>query len=188
MPVGRQEKKQNKTLIIVGVAVVAVLGLGFVIAKVIGKTIKNKLTDTFLSRMLSKGSNGAVNVEGGGKKVTYSGEGGEFSLDLQTDKLPEGFPADFPVYPGAKLTSTWSAKDNNGQGTSVVWESSDTVGKISEFYKTDLEAKGWKVNATFTQTDSATYSFEKDKFNGFVGITKKDDKSVISVTLGEKEE
>lgn len=167
--VSQTPKKSNKTLVIISIVFIVLVLLG-----IVGRIIQRRIAQ----------SGGEINL--GSNKVTYKSNEGDFTFE-EGGKLPSGFPSDFPVYPGARLTSSWTAGGENSKGTSVVWESSDAVSKITDYYQKELVVKGWKITATFNQGDSATYSFEKDKVSGFVGVAKGDSgKSDISATIGEK--
>src|ERR1700693_1404764 len=52
--------------------------------------------------------------------------------------MPNGFPADVPIYPGARLTAG-AAYTANGQTTwGMEWETLDTVDKVQAFYSSKL--------------------------------------------------
>jgi hypothetical protein len=60
--------------------------------------------------------------------------------------IPEGFPSDVPVYPGAAPGSSMSMP---GLGVFATFESNDAADKIVEHYRGELSKGGWSV------TDSA---------------------------------
>ena len=60
--------------------------------------------------------------------------------------IPEGFPSDVPVYPGAKPGSSMTMP---GLGVFATFESSDKADKVVEHYRGELTKGGWSV------TDSA---------------------------------
>lgn len=181
----KKETKSNKGLIVLLVVLGILVALGFTAKMFIGR-IKDKFTSVWISRLLSKTGKGSVNFADDGKKITYKGEEGNFSYE-QSDKLPASFPSDFPVYSGAKIDSSWSAESEGTKGVSVVWDSGDKVAAIAEFYQKELPLKGWTITSTFTQDDSATFSFKKGETEGILGIAKKDTgKLSISVTIGVK--
>ncbi len=180
---GKKESraKSNKTVIVVAV----VIGI-LVILGIIGRIIQRKIAQGVAGGFLSAISGGRVKVNGDDKKVTYKSDQGEFSFQ-EGGKLPDGFPADFPTYPGAKITSSWTSAGDNSKGISVVWETSDSPEKVAEYYKTNVESKGWKITASFSNDGTTTYSFEKGTTSGFVGIAKGEaGKTNISVTIGVK--
>lgn len=61
-------------------------------------------------------------------------------------QLPEGFPADFPVYPG---TITDSRKEGSGATTryKVELTTKDPADAVWDFYRTKPAEKGWKPNS-----------------------------------------
>jgi S-layer homology domain len=51
-------------------------------------------------------------------------------------------PADFPLYPQAKLQTTTATKD---QGTVTTWTTPDPIEFVYKFYQTELPAKQWEI-------------------------------------------
>jgi len=128
-----------------------------------------------------------VKVEENGESTTIKNEDEEISIS-QAGTLPEGFPQNFPLYPRSTIISSFTAKGEETNGTSVVLGSQDSTEKVIEFYKSQLPQKGWKIVSSFDQQGSSTISFEEDKVSGFLGITKADmGITTISVTIGVKE-
>lgn len=181
---GKTKRKSNKLLIIFLGALAFLIVFGFA-AIIIWKKLEGKISSKLLSLFLSKTVGESVKVENDGKKISFDGKEGKFSYSAEGE-LPADFPSDFPLYPGAKLTSSWSTSGDDGKGISVVWETGDSVDKVRNFYKEKLSSQGWKIDSEFAQEQMQTLSFEKDKVSGFVGLAKTDGKLTISVTLGFK--
>lgn len=178
-------KKGSKGLIILLVVLGVLVALG-VIGKIYAGKVKDKAFSVWFSHLLSKTGTGNVNFEDNGKKVTYEGEEGNFSYE-QSDKLPDNWPNDFPIYPGVKIEGSSSMESEGTKGVSVVWESDDSVDEVAEFYKKELPLKGWTVTSSFTQDESSTFSFNKGESEGILGMTRKDTgKTSISATIGVK--
>lgn len=174
-------KGQNKLVMVLVVVAVVLAGLYF-----LGRALSRKIGEGIAGRVLSGISGKNVKVDSGGDKVTITGEGGKVAIETGGD-LPDSFPKDFPVYPGAKLVNSFSAKGEEGDGVSVVWETGDSFDKVTDFYKKKLQEDGWKVESTFEQKDSFTSSFKKGEVGGFIGVTVGDGgKVTISVTIGVK--
>lgn len=185
--VTKEIKEKNTTkslpipLIIIGVlALVGILGFSLFY-----KGIKTRISNYFVSKSLSKQLGGDVKIEGDGEKVSYKGEDFEFSYDMGGE-LPEGFPKDFPIYKGSKLISKWSSTAEENEGMSIVLETGDSVSKVSDYYKAELEKTGWSITSTFSQDDSVVFSFEKGEKEGILGITKAEEKTSISITISNK--
>jgi len=174
------ETKSSKLPLILVVLAIVLVG-----AYLLGRVITRKAGGFLAGRVLSGVTGGNVKVDNSGGKVSFENDGGKVSFE-EGGKLPEGFPKDFPVYPGAKVVSSFTANTDGKDGMSVVWETGDAVNKVSSFYKTNLVSNGWKISATFEQGDSMTTSFEKEGWGGFMGITATEGKTTISATVGVK--
>jgi len=107
----------------------------------------------------------------------------EFSFE-EEGSLPDNFPSDFPIYPDAKLASSWVASGTDTDGLSLIWETEDSVDKVSNYYESELKKAGWTLSFTSETEDSTTFAFEKNNVSGFIGITVEELKIVISLTLG----
>ncbi|KKQ25460.1 MAG: hypothetical protein US62_C0027G0007 [Candidatus Woesebacteria bacterium GW2011_GWA1_37_8] len=102
--------------------------------------------------------------------------------------LPQFFPSDFPVFDGATLKNNWTTKSTNVTGVSIIWETDQLPTKVFNFYFTQLISLDYKTEVISQTENSYTLSFEKPGLNGFVGITQAEGKTLISVTLGIKNE
>ena len=182
---GAKEKKNNKSLSIPLIIVAVLVLVGFLGYKFFYKAVRTRISNYFVSKSLSKQLGGDVKIEGDGEKVSYKGEDFEFSYDLGGE-LPEDFPKDLPIYKNSKLLSKWSSTDEENEGISIVLETSDSLAKVSDYYKLELEKTGWDITSTFSQEDSSVYSFEKGDKEGILGITNADDKVSISITISNK--
>jgi hypothetical protein len=101
------------------------------------------------------------------------------------EPLPENFPRDFPVYPESILNTSWTTQGELKEGISVLWESEDSPQEVADFYKGRLPELGWSIGSSFEKGGSYTLSFEKETYDGFVGITRGEEGlTQISVTLG----
>lgn len=105
--------------------------------------------------------------------------------ELLMDDLPDGFPSDFPIYPNAALSDSWTASGNSTEGISVIWLTDDSPKDVSSFFQENLPDSSWGVFLQSEEDAFTTISFEKGNTSGFVGITKGEGgKTVISVTMG----
>jgi hypothetical protein len=100
--------------------------------------------------------------------------------------LPAGFPADVPIYTGARLTSA-AAFTSNGQSTwGMVWETFDSVDKVTAFYTAKLNQGDWTV--TFSGTASGAFSAvfarkSNSKVGGILGADSSSGLTKISLAL-----
>ena len=163
--------------------VLIILAAVIVIAAILGGAFIKKAKDFVAGGILSRFTGGLVDVEKDGEKVTTTTEEGEFAFE-EGGNLPDSFPSDFPVYPDAKLASSWVADGDSTDGLSIIWETEDSVSKVSNYYENELEKAGWTLSFTSNTEDSTTFAFEKDGAKGFIGVTVEESKVVISLTLG----
>ncbi len=180
-----EAKKGSKNLIVIIVVVVAVLIGLTLLGRYIAKKVAEKAAGAFLSKVTGQN----VNVGNNGGNITVKTDQGNLTIN-SGGSLPDSFPKDFPIYPGAKLTGSFSTNGTTGdntKGVSVVWETSDDAAKVGAYFKTQLPAAGYTVTTDFSQADSTTLTFEKGTVSGFLGVTKgSDGKTAISVTIGSK--
>jgi hypothetical protein len=123
---------------------------------------------------------------GGDKKTIDVPGGGKVSV---SDKLPSGFPDDFPVYKGAKVQGSLSGSSNGISGTTVTWESGDDLSKVTDFYNSEFEKDAWKATSNGTVNDSSYWSGENAKGDKemYVLVSNSDGKTNIIATIGDKD-
>ena len=79
--------------------------------------------------------------------------------------MPAGFPADFPIYPHARLTAA-ARFASAGQTTwGMEWESTDAQAKVEAFYLKQLNQGDWVVTSATHPSGgfAATFSRKSDK-------------------------
>jgi len=101
--------------------------------------------------------------------------------------LPQNFPSDFPLYPGAKVENSLTGQQLGKEGFMVTLTSSDDWQKVSSFYKTNLPKKGWQVTASYESGDGGVITFSKGVTKGAVTIAEKEGKTTIGIALGESQ-
>jgi len=82
--------------------------------------------------------------------------------------LPSGFPADVPVYPGARLTAAAGFPSTATTAWGMEWETADSVGKVQSFYADKLSQGDWtwKVAASSHTSFSGTFARKSDAHVG----------------------
>lgn len=141
----------------------------------------------YVFKVLNKTKSAATNIPA--KPATDSVPPGE------SEGVPSGFPSDFPQMERAKVTSLWSSAAETTRGASLVWEIETPPKEVFEFYKNELLLQGWQVEIVSESDSSYTLSFAKENYtgscpydsclaNGFMGIVKGDNTTVISTTVG----
>ncbi len=113
-------------------------------------------------------------VSGGCASTT--GSGSEAS-----DTLPEGFPADVPVYDGTIVDSEKTDADG-GTGYTVDLTAPDAVDDVVSWYEDELAGGGW-ITATASMPNSAgnVITGDKDGQSVIVTVLEGDGGTTLSV-------
>jgi hypothetical protein len=134
---------------------------------------------------------GSVTVNDNGKTgqsaVTITGNNGEkMTINSEGTKLPDDYPKDVPVASGAKIVMATSVDNKTTKGSHLVLESTDSLDKITDFYKKGLADNGWKVNATLTQPQMTIITAAKDNRELSLSVQQADGKSTITQSVATK--
>lgn len=62
--------------------------------------------------------------------------------------MPPGFPSDFPIYTGARLTAGASFTSSGQIAWGMEWETLDPVARVQAFYAKQLNQGDWTISFT----------------------------------------
>jgi len=133
-------------------------------------------------------SNGSVTVtekgHDGESAVHVTGKDGA-TLDINSGKTITDYPSDTPLYEGKSMMDMKAAEKHSRV---VAIQTPDSLEKISDFYKSQLDSKGWKVESTMTTPEMNSYVATKDnhKLVVLISADKGSKMQSISQTLAEK--
>ena len=105
------------------------------------------------------------------------------TINLGVNKIPDSFPKDFPIYPGATVSSS-----QTGNGFWLTLLSNDSVPVISNFYVNELQANGWSaVEASTTDNSGTSWAITKGNLSGYLTVDRgvSDKQTSILVVLWE---
>ena len=89
-----------------------------------------------------------VKVDQSGGKTTVTGPNGQSAtVSSDSGKVPDGLPDTVPVYSG-KITGSAAVTTPQGNSYQFVVTTSDSISTVIDWYKTQLAAKGWTIDAT----------------------------------------
>ena len=123
-------------------------------------------------------------------KLTFTDTKTGQTVNVRGEKLPDTFPKDFPIYPGAKVVSSVSnIQQGKGNGLLVTFTipSGQGLNKVVPFYKSGLNTSGWTITSSFDSDTIQTWAIAKGSTEGSVAITSERDQMTVIVTLGDKE-
>ena len=123
---------------------------------------------------------------GGGSSTASSSRLASPSAKSSSSKLnpavptPNGFPADVPVYPGARLTAG-AAFTGSGQTTwGMEWETLDGIDKVQAFYSSKLSQGDWSIQFSGTANGAFSAVFKRKSNSNFAGILGADASSGVT--------
>jgi hypothetical protein len=101
--------------------------------------------------------------------------------------MPSGFPADFPIYPGARLTAACAAPGNASTQWTVAWQTTATFDAAQVFYKSALDKNDWTLageSGDFGTRFSADFMRKSNsKLTGSLTVTNSGGPTKITLTL-----
>lgn len=144
-----------------------------------------KLTQRFTEKAIEKATGGAVEVKDDGVSIQATGQDGEpavFSAGRGA-KLPEDFPKEVPLYPGAKITAVMSM----GAGHTVTLTTSDDRDAVIGYYKKQLS--GFKQLMAADTEEAQLLSLQKDKLTVNVSASRNgpQGQTVIALVISRQE-
>jgi len=151
-------------------------------------TIKDKKTGEVTTISADDAKNGKLTIKTDKGTATFdanSKDGG--SLKVTDDKgqvttmnagagTPQNLPTWLPVYPGGKVQGTFDTTTAEGRSATFTVTSTDSATKVLEFYKSQLEGAGLKV-------EKSTFS-ANGQDGGTVTGKSADDKRQANVLIG----
>jgi len=129
----------------------------------------------------------ATGVSTDGDSVTIKKDGEEVTISGTEDgKLPDGFPADFPMFDPMTITSGVSANANGAEQFTVTGKTDSAFADVQQFYVTELEADGWKVEKSGMVSNGAgsgAINAEKGESKADVMMVQTSDTSGVELVI-----
>jgi len=126
-----------------------------------------------------------VSKKNGNAEFTFTGKKGEkiqLSANEQGTSLPDNFPKDAPIYPGATVAMSTTMPD----GMMVMLKSADSMKQVKEFYEKTLKEQGWENESSFNTPQGATMANKKDKRTLAVTINSGNETVIQLIVTQEK--
>ncbi len=164
----------KKKLTIIGV-IVAVLVVGGALNRWMGKSAAE--------RAIEAATGGSVDVDRDGDTVTVKTQDGTITGG---NTMPENFPSDVPVYPGADVQGSYSIDGANGKGHTVGLQTNDSLADVTAWYRREVAAKGWTVVGDATYNGSLVLSATKDSRGLNVSVSEEDGTVTIGLVVANQ--
>src|SRR5258706_15106199 len=186
MAEAKTEKKQTNPLVYIGIGCFVVLVLLGIAGTFIAKFFAKGLISGVIESKTGVKTN-LKDIENG--KMTFTDSKTGAKVDIGTGKVPDTFPKDFPVYPGAKVTSSLAgAASGKNNGFWLTLSTGDALDTVAMYYKNQLVANGWTIGSTYTAGDTVTETVTKGTWSGSLTLTQGGDKkeTQIVIILGQE--
>lgn len=162
------KKSSNKTLVIV-LTIVGVLVVLGIVGSIMAGLFAKKVAEKGAESILSKATNGAVDIDTKNNSVTIST--GDGTTTIGSQKLPSDFPSDIPVYTDATVLGSVTGTSQDAGGVFVSLNTSDSLTDVKAFYESELPKNGWTNEDTTTLGTIVNIASEKGDKRLSVTIT-----------------
>src|SRR5216684_4354821 len=99
--------------------------------------------------------------------------------------MPNGFPSDFPVYPGSRLTHTSHVTTNGQTSWGMEWETLDGAAAVQTFYMSKLNQGDWTLPYSSSENGAYSAIFTRKSNSKDAGLlTVEIESNVTRITLG----
>ncbi|MFH1078089.1 MAG: hypothetical protein V1745_02285 [Patescibacteria group bacterium] len=148
---------------------------------------QDKIAEKVAEGMVENATGADVDLSTNSVTVTddKTGTTASFGEDV---KLPDDFPSDMPMYPGAKLTGVTLSRTDGISGW-VTMTTADEIKKVVDWFAEEMKGKGWTTESSMTVNGSEYRSWKKDETTTLtVNLTKDADTgetSLIATYIGE---
>lgn len=88
-----------------------------------------------------------------------------------TAAVPDNFPSDVPIYPGAQPAQGKGVEIDGSPQSAVQFLTNDALGDVHKFYTTELGSKGWTLDLDEENEGAATIQATKDNCKTNILIT-----------------
>ena len=184
------EKKKTNPLVFVGIGCLALLVLLGIGSTIVAKFFAKKVGTGLVEKAIESKTGVKTNIEDLEQgKISFTDEKTGTKVDIGSNTVPETFPKDFPLYPGAKVASSLSGEESGkSNGFWLTMSSSDSVDAVASFYKTELTKNGWTVESTFTANGMTSQTVKKGTWSGSLstGKNSSDSETQIVIILGQE--
>jgi hypothetical protein len=128
-----------------------------------------------------------VKVDASGNSVSVQGSDGS-SMSSTQGEIPEGFPADMPVYEPGTVTTGIVTVASGGKTFMLGIDTEDAAADVFSWYETELAGKDWVLKTTMKTEDGGLLSGEKGSTVFTVAVTaaSSGEKTGIAITVGPK--
>jgi hypothetical protein len=174
---------------VVGAACLSILAITWITGcSAVSDKVTDKAAEKLTESALKNATGADVDLDKDGGSVKIKTDKGEMEIGATNGKIPDGFPSQFPIYNGAEVKSsmkTSSTEEKGKTGFQVAMQTSDSVTKVVDFYKSKLVSSGYEIaSSTEIGSGSASLGVKKGDENiGNVLVMEEDGKTNIIISI-----
>jgi len=102
--------------------------------------------------------------------------------DVTASQLPQGFPANLPIEPGATLTQNYTTTNPAGNLLAVrEFVSKKTMAENFALYKNFLITNGWSITFTLDAADQKVLNAQKENIQSRVRTYTANDQVIVTL-------
>lgn len=143
-----------------------------------------KTGETIIEKAIESETGGNAEIDIKENSFQLKTEEGEMKMTAgDSVKLPADFPKDIFLYKGADLSMAMEFP----QVTNVMFETKDSMSKVSEAYLDEMPKTGWAKEMSMDMGDQKMMIFKKNKRMVNVAISPVEEVTQIALTVTEEE-
>ena len=137
-----------------------------------------------MEQQIEEETGGDANVDIDGDAVRIETDDGTF--ETGSASLPENWPEDVSVYPEGKVTYSAVMNPSTGDsGMAFVITTNDSVEDVTDYYKDQLPADGWTMEAAMEAGTMVVLGGSKGERKVSLMITGSEDQTSVTVSVQE---
>ncbi len=147
--------------------IVVFLCMALVLVAACQKKTEEKAAEKAMEKTIEKETGHKANVEINKNKVVVEQKEGKAEIAREgTLELPDNFPKDIYIYPGAKVLMSFSQKE----GITVTLATDDDLDEVAAKYKEEMPKKGWSVETSMKMQQVRMFGYKKGNKNVTIQI------------------
>lgn len=185
----KSDKKQTNPLVFVGVGCLVLLVVAGLVGTLVMRFFAKRAGLGLLQGAIESRTGVKTNLQDlSNGKMTITDPKTGSKVDIGSNTVPDTFPKDFPIYPGAKVTSSLSgAQAGKSNGFWLTLSTPDSVDAVAAYYKAQLAVNTWTIQQTYSAGGTTTETMTKGVWSGSLAIAKSssDKETQIVIILGQ---
>ena len=141
------------------------------------------MAEKIAEKAMESGSGEDVDIDIDDENVSIKSKDGEVAYSAgKSAKMPDNFPEDVFMHDNAEIIYSASANEGFSIKYNINEKDEDAIATL----KNEMEDKGWEVKSEMNMQGYLAKVFEKEKRTATVTVAQSEDKSMVSIVVGNK--